>query len=218
MLTRKKLITAIVFLIIVFGIAYTTYDYKSKSSSETSKNAVGEEYELEQQAEYERYNRELTEFAPKEKITCTIDNPNEEGILSYIQKNIDNTVNNKDYEAIIDFSNGNNALVQIVKKNSFLEQGMYVATVEKGEVTQFHSNSDIIDKAPPPFNLEEENTKAMEEARAQLKDEEGVILKQTTLKKYDDVSDKYFIYVDTVFGYNNGTVKTLYYNYEINSK
>ncbi len=46
----------------------------------------------------EKYTREKTELAPKEIISSTKDNPNGDAILTYIQKNIDNAVNDQDYK------------------------------------------------------------------------------------------------------------------------
>ncbi len=158
---------------------------------------------------------ELVIIVPTETILCTKDNPNQAGILAYIQKNINPNINeetcyienpNWDWQSLyMDF----HETIGDFRTNSVLK-----VAIKDGNVTKIINHLKEFDKdiEPPKFNEEKTIEKAKKLAIGGNSD---TVDEQTIIKQYDIKEKKFYIHVKTVFKDSEGLFYATGFDYEV---
>ncbi len=162
-----------------------------------------------------RIEKELVIIVPTETLPCTKDNPNQAGILAYIQKNINPEISeetcfieNPDWDEqflYMDF-------FEIV--GEFRTNSMLIVAIEDGKVTEIINHLKEFEKniEVPEFNEEKTIEKAKKLATGGNPD---TVDEQTIIKRYDIKEKKFYIDVKTVFKDSEGLFYAKGFDYEL---
>ncbi len=147
---------------------------------------------------------ELVIIVPTETLPCTKDNPNQVGILAYIQKNINPNINEE--TCLIDNPNweGQFLSMRIFEKvGEFRTFSGLIVNIEDGKVTEIINHLKEFDKniEVPEFNEEKTIEKAKKLA---IGSNPATVDEQTIIKRYDIKEKKFYIHVKTVFKDSEG--------------
>ncbi len=158
---------------------------------------------------------ELVIIVPNETILCTKDNPNQAGILAYIQKNINPNINeetcyieNPDWDA-------QNLIMDISERvGDFRTFSGLVVNIKAGKVVNIINHLENLEKdiEVPEFNEEKTIEKAKKLAVGGNPD---TVDEQTIIKQYDIDEKKFYIHVKTVFKDSEGLFYAKGFDYEV---